>query len=205
MKTHYYSHNHLLLGHWITWHLQKNSPLTKEKRHSFLDLFMVLRLIFITENMFLCLKTDVHNICTSARPRNIRWILMFLDQEHNDLYSTARSTRPRNIRWMIQLRQILRNITTYVPRPSQEAEVGTYVPKHPISESRPFFLFFPALPALLRPTAYSPRTDHPGSPLPTRRPTRSCPTQSCTPTVSPTPPSSASRPESPLMSPRGGE
>jgi hypothetical protein len=27
MKTHCCSHNHLLLGYWITWHLQKNSPL----------------------------------------------------------------------------------------------------------------------------------------------------------------------------------
>jgi hypothetical protein len=34
--------------------------------------------MFITKNMFLSLKTDVHNLCTSARLRNIRWVLMFL-------------------------------------------------------------------------------------------------------------------------------
>jgi hypothetical protein len=36
--------------------------------------------MFIIENMFLGLKTDVHNLCTSVRPRNIRWIIMFLSQ-----------------------------------------------------------------------------------------------------------------------------
>jgi hypothetical protein len=44
--------------------------------------------MFITENMFLSLKTDVHNLCTSARPRNIRWILMFLSQVQQHLLAT---------------------------------------------------------------------------------------------------------------------
>jgi hypothetical protein len=65
--------------------------------------------MFITENMFLNLKTDVHNLCTSVRPKNIRWVLMFLGQIKS-----------------------LRNITTYVHRPDQEAEehkMGSYVPR----------------------------------------------------------------------------
>jgi hypothetical protein len=55
--------------------------------------------MFITENMFIVLKIDVHNLCISARPRNIRWVIMFLDQ--------VRSTR---------------NITTYVYRPDRAGQ-----------------------------------------------------------------------------------
>jgi hypothetical protein len=47
-----------------------------------------------TENMFLRLKIDVRNLCTSGRPRNIIWVLMFLGQVIS-----------------------LRNIMTYVHRP----------------------------------------------------------------------------------------
>jgi hypothetical protein len=61
--------------------------------------------MFITENTFLHLK----NLCTSARSRNIRWVLMFLDQIRS-----------------------LRNIMTYIHWPDQKAEeqkVGPYIPR----------------------------------------------------------------------------
>jgi hypothetical protein len=61
--------------------------------------------MFITENTFLHLK----NLCTSARSRNIRWVLMFLDQIRS-----------------------LRNIMTYIHWSDQKAEeqkVGPYIPQ----------------------------------------------------------------------------
>jgi hypothetical protein len=56
-----------------------------------------------------------------------------IPEEHNDLCSSARSARPRNIRWVLMFLGHVRsprNITTYVPWPGQEAEeykVGPYV------------------------------------------------------------------------------
>jgi hypothetical protein len=56
-------------------------------------------------------------------------------EEQNDLYSLVRSARLRNIRWVLMFLgdiKSLRNIMTYVPQPSQEAEerkVGPYVPR----------------------------------------------------------------------------
>jgi hypothetical protein len=58
-----------------------------------------------------------------------------IPKEHNDLCSSARSVRPRNIRWLLMFLshvKCLRNIMTYVPRLGQEAEehkVGHYVPR----------------------------------------------------------------------------
>jgi hypothetical protein len=58
-----------------------------------------------------------------------------ISEEHNDLCSSARSARPRNIRWvLIFLGHIRspRNIMTYVSQPGQEAEehkVGPHVPQ----------------------------------------------------------------------------
>jgi hypothetical protein len=48
-----------------------HSSLQKKGIHSLVFLCSS-GLIFITKNTFLDLKTDVHNLCTSARPRNIR-------------------------------------------------------------------------------------------------------------------------------------
>jgi hypothetical protein len=45
-----------------------------------------------------------------------------IPEEHNDLCSSA---RPRNIRWVLMFFghvRSLRNITTYVPQPGQKAE-----------------------------------------------------------------------------------
>jgi hypothetical protein len=52
-----------------------------------------LELMFIYKNMFLSFKTDVHNLCTSVRSMNIRWILMYISQaeEHKSLCSSTTS------------------------------------------------------------------------------------------------------------------
>jgi hypothetical protein len=58
-----------------------------------------------------------------------------IPEEHNNLCSWARSARPRNIRWVLMFLGHVRsprNITTYVPRPGQEAKehkVGPYIPQ----------------------------------------------------------------------------
>jgi hypothetical protein len=58
-----------------------------------------------------------------------------IPEKHNDLYSSARSARPRNIRWFLMFLSYvrsLRNIMIYVPRPCQKVEehnVGPYVPR----------------------------------------------------------------------------
>jgi hypothetical protein len=44
---------------------------TTRKRHSFLDFFRFHGAMFITKNTFISLKTDVHNLCTTAKLRNI--------------------------------------------------------------------------------------------------------------------------------------
>jgi hypothetical protein len=82
----------------------------------------------------------------------------------------------------------LRNITTYVRQPGQEAEehkVGPYVPAFLFFP--PTFLFFPSLPTLLRPATSSPHTSHPGSPLPTRWPPLLCSGRARLVTPRPTP------------------
>jgi hypothetical protein len=133
--------------------------------------------MFISKNMFLSLKIDVHNLCTSARPRNIRWILKFLDQ--------VRSSR---------------NIMTYVHQPDQEAEehkVGPYVPRpSQILEERNDLcssarswswgtyaqfvnpartsMFFRSSPLSCTSAPCSPCTGHPVSSLPTHWPPRPC-------------------------------
>jgi hypothetical protein len=67
--------------------------------------------MFITENTFLGLKTDVHNLCTSARTEEhkvnpyVPWPGQ-IPEEHNDLCSSTRSVRSG----------------PYVPRPRQISE-----------------------------------------------------------------------------------
>jgi hypothetical protein len=48
-----------------------------------------------------------------------------IPEEHNDLCSTARLAKPRNIRWVLMFLGHVRsprNIMTYIPRLGQEAE-----------------------------------------------------------------------------------
>jgi hypothetical protein len=125
-------------------------PYTTGKRHYSSAFLCSSGLMFIIKNTFLDLKTNVHNLYTSARPRNIRWVLVFLGQ--------VRSLR--NIRWVLMfLNQVrkLRNIRW----------VLMFLGQAPNLLIPPVFSFFPAL---LCPATSSPCTGHPSSLLPTHRP-----------------------------------
>jgi hypothetical protein len=115
-------------------------------------------------------------------------------EKHNNLCSSARSTRPRNIKWVLMFLshvRSLRNIMTYVPRSGQEAEkykVGHYVPwLRNISTqfvNPTYFFVLPrsphsSAPRCLLPTHWPPQLPAPHAPgtpvLPWPRPTGHAP------------------------------